>query len=170
MRQDFLFAGCWILHGMMMFREGARMHWEVSLYYSIIQIDRSQCVCASPLLIENPDTVNRLSFRPLYNAWCWCCLHRARVLVSADTAVWFMLLSCLCLPSSASATLSFLWRTLLLWSSTTSAWTRDPLFGDISKNGYTPKSGLAVRNEFPNPALHEKNCVQAKTFLHNWIV
>jgi hypothetical protein len=42
------------------------------------------------------------------------------LLVSADTAAWFMLPSCLCLPSSSAALRSFLWRTLLLWSSTTS--------------------------------------------------
>jgi hypothetical protein len=129
-----LFTGYWILLSMM-FREEARMHWEVSLY-SILQIAGSQCVCASPLLIENPDTFNRLSFSVLCLVLDGRCCHMMAmiiytilvylgfigVLVSADTAVWFMLPSYLCLPSSSSATLlrSFLWRTLLLRSSTVS--------------------------------------------------
>ena len=85
-----MFAGCWMLHVMMMSREEAKMHWEISLYYSLIRIDRSQCVCASPLLIENPDTVNRLSHDDNSNIYYDISvlrLHRAGVIVSVDTAV-----------------------------------------------------------------------------------
>jgi hypothetical protein len=50
------YSSAWCLE-----KKQCRIHWEVSHDYGrITQIARSQCVCASRLLIENPDTVNRL--------------------------------------------------------------------------------------------------------------
>jgi hypothetical protein len=112
--------------------------------------------CASRLLIENPDTVNRLSFSlVLAMSGAGRCFHMMTMIIYIyclsvlltrlhrgnsirDTAVWFMLSCCLCLPSSSAILRSFLWRTLLLWSSTTS------IPGLLAKNYYNWSFALLV--------------------------